>query len=78
MHQFSEHHINRLSINRPGLPSKISPRLFVVVVLVRPEIPPLLRDNLSFSFTQLLVFLNPFILVNSAYELAQAGDRFPC
>ena len=77
MHQFSEHHINCLSINRPGLPSKISPRLFVVVVLVRLEIPHLLRDNLSYSFTQLLVFLNTFILVNSAHELARLVTGFP-
>ena len=75
MHRFSEHHINRLSISRPWLSSKVSPRL-VVVVSVQPKIPHLLRDNLNLSFSLLLVFLNPFILINSVHELAHIGDRF--
>ena len=55
----------------------ISPQPIIVDNAVRPEIPPLLRDNLSFSLPRLLVFLNPFVLVNSVHELAHAGDWLP-
>ena len=77
MHQFSEHRINHLSIDRPWLPSKVSLRL-IVIVLVQPEISPLLRDNFSLTFTLLAVFLNPPILVNLIHELAHTSDRFSC
>ena len=75
MHRLSEHDINRLSIGRPRLPSKISLRA-VVIVSIRPEIPPLLRDSLGLSFPLLLVFLYPFILINLVHELAYTSDRF--
>ena len=75
MHRLLEHHVNRLSIGRPWLPSKVPPRS-VVVVSVRPEIPYLLRDNLNLSFPMLLVFLNPLVLINSVHKLAHTGDRF--
>ena len=75
MHWFPEHRVNCLSIGRPWLPSKV-PSRSIVVVSVRPEIPHLLRDNLSFPFPLLLVFLNPFILVNLIHELTHTGDRF--
>ena len=75
MHQFSEHSINHLSVGRPRLPCKISLRS-VIIVSVRLEIPPLLRDNFSLSFTLLLVFLNPFILINSIHKLTHASNRF--
>ena len=74
VHRFSEYHINYLSIGRPYLPSKISPRS-VVIVPIRPEIPLLLRDNLRLAFPLLLVFLNPLILINLVHELAHIGDR---
>ena len=74
MHQFSKHRINHLSIGRPWLLSKVSLRS-IVMVLVRLEIPHLLRDNLSLTFPLLLVFLNPLILVNLVHELVHAGDR---
>ena len=75
MHQFSEHCINHLGVGRPWLSSVISPRL-VIIELVRPKIPPLLRDNLHFTFPLLLVFLNPFVLINLVYELAHTNNRF--
>ena len=74
VHRFSEHRINHLSIGKLWLPSKVSSRS-VVIVPVRLEIPLLLRDNLSLTFPLLLVFLNPFILVNLVHELAHIGDR---
>ena len=49
----------------------------VIVVMVRPEIPPILRDNLTFSLTLLLVLLNLLILTNLIHELAYTGNRFP-
>ena len=57
------------------MPSKIPSKL-VVVVSVRPEIPALLKDNLSLPLPLLLVFLNPFILINSVHELAYTGTGF--
>ena len=35
-----------------------------VVKVVRPKVPPLLRDNLRFALPHLLVFLDSFVLVN--------------
>ena len=49
----------------------------VIVVMVRPEIPPILRDNLTFFLTLLLVLLNLLILINLIHELAYTGNRFP-
>ena len=69
MHWFLEYCINGLGVGRPGLPNKISLGP-VVIESVQPEIHHLLRDNLSLSFTQLLIFLNPFILVNMVHKLA--------
>ena len=48
-----------------------------MVVLVRPEIPHLLRDNFTFPFALLLVLLDPFILINPVNELAHTSSRFP-
>ena len=49
VHWFSEHCINRLSIGRPWLPNKVSPRS-VVIVPIRPEIPPLWWITLALPF----------------------------
>ena len=76
MHWFLEYCINSLG-GRPGLSSKLSSGP-VVIESVQLEISHLLRDNLSLSFTQLLIFLNPFILVNTFYKLVQAGAQFSC
>ena len=78
MHWISEYSIDCQRVGRSGLPCKVSPRSVVVIKSVRPEVPPLLRDNLCFTFTQLLVFFNPFILVDLVYELAQTSDRLSC
>ena len=74
-HWFSEHSINCLRVGSSELPSKVFP-LSVIIVSIRPEIPLLLRDNLSLTFTLLLVFINSFILVNLIHELTYTGDRF--
>ena len=74
-HWLSEHSINCLSIGKPWLPSEVS-SWSVVIVSVRFEIPPLLRDNLSVTFPLLLVFLNPLVLINPVYELAHTSNRF--
>ena len=52
MYRISEHSVNCLRVGRSGLPCKVSPQSVVVVVKsVRPEVLPLLRDNLHFTFS---------------------------
>ena len=63
MYWFSEHSTDSLCVGCSELPYEISSRA-VAVILVRLEIPPLLRDNLLFSLSLQLVFLYPLILVN--------------
>ena len=75
MYQISKHSVNCLHIDRSRLPCKVFSRLVVIVKSVQLEFPPLLRDNLRFTFSQLLVFFNPFILVDLIHKLAQVGDR---
>ena len=75
MHWFLEYCINGLGVGRPGLPNKISLGP-VVIESIRPKIPHLLRDNLRFTFPLLLVFLNPFVLINPVHELVHIGNRF--
>ena len=75
MYWLSNHGIDSLRVSRFGLPYKVSPWSVIVIKPVRLKVPPLLRDNLCFTFTQLLVFFNPFILVDSVHKLAQAGDK---
>ena len=77
MYWISKHSVNCLRVGKSGLLCIVSPRLVVVFKSVRPEVTPLLRDNLCFTLTQLLVLFNPLILVDSVHELAQVGDRFP-
>ena len=73
---FSEHRVNHLSSGRPRFPSKVSLRP-VIIVSVRPEIPSLLRDNLSLPLPLLLVFIDPLILINSVHELTYIVSWFP-
>ena len=75
VHWFSEHNINSLRVGSSRLPSKVS-LWSVIIVSVRPEISPLLKDNLSLTFPLLLVFLDPFIFVNPIHKLTQIGDKF--
>ena len=67
MHWFSEHRANHLSSSRPRLPNKVFSWL-IIVIFVRPEIPFILRDNLSLPFPLMLVFVDPLILVNTVHE----------
>ena len=68
MYRLSEYRVDHLSSNRSRLASKISSEP-IIVVPVRPEIPPILRDNLNLPLPLLLVFLDPFILFNTIHEL---------
>ena len=74
---FLEYSVNNLRVGCFGLPYEISHRA-VAVVLVRPEIPHFLGDNLLFSFTLQLVFLYSFIFVNPVHQLVHTGGRFAC
>ena len=76
MHWLSEYYVNRLRSCRPKLVSEIPPGS-VMVVLVRPEIPPLLGDNLTLSFALLLILLDSLILINLLHKLAHTGSRLP-
>ena len=69
MYRVLEHSVNCLRVGRSELLCIVSLRLVVVVKSVQPEIPRLLRDNLRFTLTQLLVLFNPFILVDLVHEL---------
>ena len=75
MHRFLEHYINRLGIGRPWLSSEIPPRS-IIIESIRLEIPPLLRDNIHFTFPLLLVFLNPLVLINPVHKMDHIGNRF--
>ena len=75
MYQVSKHSMYCLRVGGLGLPCKVSPWSIVVVESARQEIPSLLKENFRVTFSQLLVFFNPFILVDSVHELAQARDR---
>ena len=75
MHWLSKYRADHLSNSRFKLPSKISLGP-IIVVSIRPEIPPILRDNFSLPFSLLLVFLDPFVLVNTVYELTHIPYRF--
>ena len=75
MHWFSEYSTNSLYVGCLQLPCEISHRA-IAIILVRPEIPPLLRDNLLFSLALQLVFLYSFILINPIHQLAHTDGRF--
>ena len=77
MYWFLEHRVNHLRSRRPRLPTKI-PSGSVIVVVVRPEIPPLLRDNLTLPLplALLLALLNLLILINSFHKLTYTASRF--
>ena len=48
--------------------NKVSSGL-IIVVFIQPEIPHILKDNLSLSFSLLLVFLDSLIFINTVHEL---------
>nr|POE93761.1 hypothetical protein CFP56_30531 [Quercus suber] len=72
MHWFSEHRVNHLRSRKPRLSSKI-PLGSVIVVAVRPEIPHLLRDNLTLPLTLLLVFLDLLVFINAVHKLTHTS-----
>jgi len=75
MYWFSEHRINHLRSHRSRLPGKILLGS-VIIVVVRTEIPSLLRDNLTLPLALLLVLLDLFTLIYLIHELAYTGSRF--
>ena len=75
MHRFTKHSINHLRSYGPKLLGKI-PLRSVIFVMVRSEIPPFLKDNLTLSLALLPVLFNPLILVNLIHELAYTDDKF--
>ena len=77
VHWFSEYSPDISSAGRLWLPRKVSLRT-TVYVPVRPEIPPLLRDNLLLPSTLYLVLLYSLILVDPVHQLAHAGGEFAC
>ena len=75
MHQFSKYHVNHVGVGRSCQSVIIFPRSNGIES-VRPEIPHLLRDNLRFTFSLLLIFFNPFVFINPIHKLAHTGNRF--
>ena len=76
MHRVSKYSVNHLGVGRSYWSNMIFPRSNGMES-VRPEIPHLLRDNLRFTFSLLLIFLNPFVFVNPVHKLAHTSNRFP-
>ena len=74
MYWFSEHSIDSLCVGCSGLPYEISSQA-VAAISIRPEIPPLLRDNLLLSLPLQLVFLYSFILIDLIHQLTHTGGR---
>ena len=74
MYWFSEHSTDSLCVGCSKLPYEISPRA-VAVILVRLEIPHLLRDNLLLPLALQLVFLYLFILIDPIHRLMHTGGR---
>ena len=74
MHWFSEYSPDVLRIGCLRLPCEISPQV-TVGVLVRPEIPHLLKDNLLLSLALHLVFFYSLVLIDLIHQLAHASGR---
>ena len=75
MHRFSKYHVNHVGVGRSCRSDIIFPRSNGIDSF-RPEIPHLLRDNLRFTFSLLLIFFNPFVFINPIHKLAHTGNRF--
>ena len=73
MHWFSEYSVNHLKSRGSRLSSKI-PSWSIIVVFIRPEIPHLLRDNLTLPFALLLVFLD-LVLINAVHKSMNTPHR---
>ena len=66
MHWFSEY--------SPDVSREVFPQA-IVGVLIRPKIPPLLRDNLFLSFALHLVFFYSLVLIDLIHQLVHTGGR---
>ena len=75
MYWLPKHRANHLSSSGSRLPSKVPP-MPVIVVSVWPKIPSILKDQLI-PLPLLLVFLDPFILINTIHELTHILNRLP-
>jgi len=75
MYWLSEHRVYHLRSCRPRLPKQI-PLRPAIIVSIRLEIPPVLRDNLSFFLPLLSVFLNPFVFINVIHKPTHTPHRF--
>ena len=75
VHRFSKYNTNHLSISRSCWSDIIFPRSNGIKS-IRPEIPILLRDNLRFTFSLLLIFLNPLVFINLVHKLEHIGNKF--
>ena len=74
MYWFSEHSIDSLYVGCSRLPYEISPQA-IAVMSIRPEISPLLRDNLFFSLTLQPIFLYSFIFIDLIHQLAHTSGK---
>ena len=75
MQWFLEHSVDHLRGCRSRLSREI-PLGSVVVVSVRLEIPPILRDKLTLPLALLLVFLDLLVLIDAIYKPTNTPDRF--
>ena len=75
MHQLSKYSVNHLGVGRSCWYDIIFSRSNGIKS-ARPEIPPLLRDNICFIFSLLMIFLNPLVFINPVHKLAYIGNRF--
>ena len=75
VHRFSKYSTNHLGIGRSYWSDIIFSRSNGIK-LIRLEIPLLLRDNLHFTFSLLLIFFNPLVFINPIHKLAHTGNRF--
>ena len=75
MHRFLKYNVNHLGVGRSCQSNIIFSRSSGIE-LVRPKIPYLLRDNLRFTFSLLLIFLNSLIFINSVHKLTHTSNRF--
>ena len=74
MYWLSKHRVNHLKSCKPKLPNKIPSRP-TIIVSVRSEIPLVLRDNLSLSLPLLLIYLNPFVFIDTIHKPMHTPNR---
>ena len=75
MYWFSKYSVNHLRNYRSKLSRKILSES-IIIVSIRPEIPPLLRDNLTLPFTLLLVFLDLHVFIDAVHKPTHTPYQF--